>query len=87
MLLDELLGIPLQSILQRAIALELDVDSTSIEIGSVHLHKTEQHIRGAEVYLADEHPNGAGLVGWAYRNWVVLLEGCTSATGGACSDG
>ena len=68
------------TILQRAIALELDVDSTSIEIASVHLHKTEDS-HGAELYLADEHPNGAGLVDWANKNWCELLTGCTSAEG------
>ena len=68
------------TILQRAIALELDVDSTSIEIASVHFHSTDKS-SGAELYLADEHPNGAGLVDWANRNWSALLLGCTSAEG------
>ena len=68
------------TILQRAIALELDVDSTSIEIASVHFHSTDKS-SGAELYLADEHPNGAGLVDWANRNWSTLLLGCTSAEG------
>ena len=68
------------TILQRAIALELDVDSTSIEIASVHLHRTED-AQGAELYLADEHPNGAGLVSWANDNWESLLSGCVEAQG------
>ena len=46
----------------------------------MHLHKTED-TRGAELYLADEHPNGAGLVDWANKNWCELLTGCTSAEG------
>ncbi len=69
------------TIVQRAIALELDVDSTAIEIASVHRVNDDKDGKGAELYLADEHPNGAGLVGWAMQNWTELLEGCTSATG------
>lgn len=68
------------TILQRAIALELDVDSLDIEIASVHRLATQAG-RGAELYLADAHPNGAGLVDWAARNWQELVEGCVLATG------
>jgi DEAD/DEAH box helicase domain-containing protein len=63
------------TILQRAIALELDVDSLDIEIASVHKYKDANN-SGAELYLADEHPNGAGLVDWAYNNWSGLIQGC-----------
>ncbi|UWX03671.1 hypothetical protein H1235_12685 [Pseudoxanthomonas sp. NC8] len=38
---------------------------------------------GAELYLADAHPNGAGLVEWGERNWSTLLEGCVRGTGDA----
>ena len=69
------------TILQRAIALELDVDSLDIEIASVHKLADDPNARGAELYLADEHPNGAGLVDWALRHWVDLLQGCVEATG------
>jgi len=61
------------TILQRAIALELDVDSMDIEIASVHSVSGKG---GGELYLADAHPNGAGLVDWASKQWVALLEGC-----------
>lgn len=66
------------TILQRAIALELDIDSLDIEIASVHLLRTSggELGKGAELYLADAHPNGSGLVEWAYKNWEELLEGC-----------
>jgi hypothetical protein len=37
--------------------------------------------KGAELYLADEHPNGAGLVYWAHKNWTEVLNGCLSAQG------
>lgn len=66
------------TILQRAIALELDVDSMDIEVASVH---AVNGMGGAELYLADAHPNGAGLVDWAGRNWVSLLEGCLFGDG------
>ncbi|MFC7411416.1 DEAD/DEAH box helicase [Hydrogenophaga atypica] len=69
------------TILQRAIALELDVDSLDIEIASVHKLDDDINARGAELYLADEHPNGAGLVDWASRYWTELLQGCVEATG------
>jgi Lhr-like helicase len=69
------------TILQRAIALELDVDSLDIEIASVHKLSDNVNARGAELYLADEHPNGAGLVDWASRHWADILQGCVEATG------
>ncbi len=69
------------TIIQRAIALELDVDSLDIEIASVHRLGDNVNASGAELYLADEHPNGAGLVDWAARHWSALLEGCVAATG------
>lgn len=71
------------TIIQRAIALELDVDSLDIEIASVHrLARHGASLRhGAELYLADAHPNGAGLVDWASRNWEEVLEGCVAGTG------
>lgn len=69
------------TILQRAIALELDVDSLDIEIASVHRHLEDSNVSGAELYLADDHPNGAGLVDWASRNWAALLAGCIEGSG------
>jgi len=70
------------TIIQRSIALELDVDSLDVEIASVHKYFDDDEERfGAELYLADEHPNGAGLVDWASRNWDSLLEGCIDASG------
>lgn len=71
------------TILQRAIALELDVDSLDIEIASVHKYTGPAGEHGAELYLSDEHPNGAGLVAWAHRNWAGLLRGCIHAAGPA----
>lgn len=63
------------TIFQRAIALELDVDSLDIEIASFHKHFGEDAKTGAELYLADEHPNGAGLVDWTHKNWSEFLLG------------
>jgi len=70
------------TILQRAIALELDIDSLDIEIASVHRFASGLEL-GAELYLADAHPNGAGLVEWAHDNWEDLLEGCVLGHGPA----
>lgn len=69
------------TIIQRAIALELDVDSLDVEIASVHRLGDDVNLGGAELYLADEHPNGSGLVDWAARNWNDLLEGCVTTSG------
>jgi len=69
------------TLLQRSIALELDVDSLDVEIASVHKYTGVTGSQGAELYLADEHPNGAGLVDWAHRNWEGLLRGCVHAAG------
>jgi hypothetical protein len=68
------------TILQRAIALELDIDSLDIEIASVHRFASGLDM-GAELYLADAHPNGAGLVEWARDNWEDLLVGCVLGQG------
>jgi DEAD/DEAH box helicase domain-containing protein len=68
------------TIIQRAIALELDVDSLDIEIASVHKY-LDENLSGAELYMADEHPNGAGLVDWGSKNWTSLLAGCIDASG------
>jgi DEAD/DEAH box helicase domain-containing protein len=58
------------TLLQFAIAYEHDVDSTAIEIASVHSVDG-----GGELYLADAHPNGSGIVRWALENWESLLRG------------
>lgn len=67
------------TILQRAIALELDVDSMDIEIASVHAINSDDV--GAEMYLADAHPNGAGLVVTAHAKWESILRGCLFGEG------
>jgi DEAD/DEAH box helicase domain-containing protein len=69
------------TLLQRSIALELDVDSLDVEIASVHKYTGPVGEQGAELYLSDEHPNGAGLVAWAHQRWEDLLRGCIHATG------
>lgn len=69
------------TILQRAIALELDVDSLDIEIASIHQLSGEHRGQGTELLLADAHPNGAGIVAWAWNAWSDLLRGCITAQG------
>lgn len=71
----------LGTLLQRAIALELDVDSLDIEIASVHHIHDSSGNRGAELYLSDEHPNGSGLVEWCNTNWSEVLSGLVSGAG------
>lgn len=68
------------TILQRAIALELDVDSLDIEIASVHAI-TDKGRGGGELYLADAHPNGAGLVDSTKGELESLLKGCLFGAG------
>jgi hypothetical protein len=68
------------TILQRAIALELDVDSMDIEIASVH---AITGVGGGELYLADAHPNGAGLVDSAKAGFESILRGCLFGDGPA----
>lgn len=60
------------TILQRAIALELDVDSMDVEIASVH---AVTDLGGGEMYLADAHPNGAGIVDSAMSQFESILRG------------
>lgn len=72
------------TILQRAIALELDVDSMDIEIASVHALPKNG---GGELYLADAHPNGAGLVDSARAAWTDILRGCLFGDGPASQMG
>jgi hypothetical protein len=67
------------TIMQRAIALELDVDSMDIEIASVHAINSGDV--GAEMYLADAHPNGAGLVDTAHAKWESIIRGCLFGEG------
>lgn len=62
------------TILQRAVAIELDVDSLGIEIASLHQVRANG-VLGTELYLADAHPNGSGLVQWLRENWTALLRG------------
>ncbi|MEQ8276432.1 MAG: DEAD/DEAH box helicase [Deltaproteobacteria bacterium] len=69
------------TLLQRAVALELDVDSTGIEIASLHV-VFSHNARGTELYLADEHPNGAGLVRWVRDHWERVLQGLLLAPNG-----
>ena len=65
------------TILQRAIALKLDVDSMDIEIASIHGLQPGE----GELYLADAHANGSGIVAWARDHWMELLDDCLGAGG------
>ena len=63
------------TMLQRAVALELDVDSLDIEIAALHTYYSHNGESGAELYLADAHPNGSGIVESAKNNLESYIEG------------
>lgn len=65
------------TVLQRTIALSLDLDSMDVEIASVHGLSDG----AGELYLADAHPNGSGIVEWARSNWEPLLADCLEEDG------
>lgn len=69
------------TILQRVIALRLDVDSMDIEIASVHGVTGDDDLRTGELYLADAHANGAGIVAWAVTHWDELIRECLDRDG------
>lgn len=69
------------TILQRVVALHLDVDSMDIEIASVHGVTTDDGYRTGELYLADAHANGAGIVSWAFANWDGAMNACLDPGG------
>jgi len=72
------------TILQRTIALMLDLDSTDIEIASVHAlwDGGQGGLAGSgELYLADAHPNGSGVVAWASERWPDVLAACLDEDG------
>lgn len=69
------------TILQRVIALRLDVDSMDIEIASVHGVTEADGERTGELYLADAHANGAGIVAWAATHWDDLIRECLDRNG------
>jgi Lhr-like helicase len=68
------------TLLQRAVALELDVDSLEVEIASVQQFRTGD-APGGELLLADAHPNGSGVVEWLGDNMARVLDGIVTAEG------
>lgn len=69
------------TLLVRAAALELDIDSEEIEIASIHGGFAGNPAAIGEIMLADHLPNGAGFVEWIKNNWVSLLDGISMRTG------
>lgn len=69
------------TLLVRAAALELDIDSEEIEIASIHGGFPGNPAAVGEIMLADRLPNGAGFVEWIRNNWQPLIGGISSRTG------
>jgi DEAD/DEAH box helicase domain-containing protein len=62
------------TLLVRAAALELDIDSEEIEIASIHGGFSGNPAAVGEIMLADRLPNGAGFVEWIRNNWQSLID-------------
>jgi DEAD/DEAH box helicase domain-containing protein len=69
------------TLLVRAAALELDIDSEEIEIASIHGGFAGNPAAVGEIMLTDHLPNGAGFVEWIKNHWDALLEGISTRTG------
>ena len=69
------------TLLVRAAALELDIDSEEIEIASIHGGFPGNPAAVGEIMLADRLPNGAGFVEWIRNNWLPLIGGVIGCTG------
>lgn len=69
------------TLLVRAAALELDIDSEEIEIASIHGGAISSQSALGEIMLADHLANGAGFVEWIAANWSALLDGIVNRTG------
>lgn len=63
------------TLMVRAAALELDIDSEEIEIASIYGSSLANPLGVGEIMLADHLPNGAGFVEWVQANWSELLDG------------
>lgn len=62
------------TLLVRAAALELDIDSEEIEIASIRGGYSGNPSAVGEILLADRLTNGAGFVEWIQKNWQSLIE-------------
>ncbi len=69
------------TLLVRAAAVELDIDSEEIEIASIHGGAISSQAALGEIMLADHLSNGAGFVEWVATNWSALLGGIVDGTG------
>lgn len=61
------------TILVRAAASWLDIDSIEIDIASIHGGYAGDPNSVGEIMLADHLPNGAGFVEWIKNNWNDLI--------------
>jgi DEAD/DEAH box helicase domain-containing protein len=69
------------TILVRAAASWLDIDSTEIDIASIHGGYAGDPKSVGEIMLADHLPNGAGFVEWIKDNWNDLITSILDPNG------
>ncbi|MCG3771906.1 MAG: hypothetical protein JW384_03103 [Nitrosomonadaceae bacterium] len=69
------------TLLIRATAIELDIDSEELEIASIHGGDIKDPSALGEIMLADHLANGAGFTEWLANNWNEILNGILDRTG------
>ena len=60
-------------LLQKAIALKLDITPEEVEVCKVQSAQITEGKYVADVTLSDRAANGAGFVKWAYENWQDVI--------------
>ncbi len=68
-------------LIQKAIALKLDVDPEEIEVCRIQTSEVRGTYVG-EITLSDSLANGSGFVIWAHDNWPALLDEVLSSPAG-----
>ena len=63
------------TLLARAAAYEIDVDSEEIEISSIHCEKDQSNVHYGVIYINDRGANGTGITRWVRNNWQKLVKG------------
>lgn len=61
-------------LLQRALADNLDVDPTEIEVADIVMKRLDNDRKAAEIVLTDELPNGSGFVRYLYNKYPYLID-------------
>ena len=69
------------TLLIRAAAIELDIDSEEFEIAAIHGGNLKNPAGLGEIMLADNLANGAGFTEWLTNNWDFILNGILDRAG------